>query len=426
MRVGDKFCPGILHAVPAKDGLLLRIRVPGGLIEPSQLEAIAALSERLGDGQIEVTSRANLQLRAIQSQDLAGVVDGLIAADLLPSREHDRVRNIIASPFAGLDRQELLDTEPLVRALDARLIADSVFVDLHPKFSMAMDGGGRWFSRETDDLALRAVRAGDVMSFHLSVGGEASGLGVTSARAVDCMLEAARISLRIGRQFEIPVRGRRITAVPGAIATMMEGLSEFLTPCTLPHDFAVEVETPIGISQTRHAGLVSVIPSVPLGRLQAGQARLISAITRDHESRLRLAPWRGIVLGGIPERAVREIRAKLDAVGMSLDGRDGYRGLSACAGIHGCDASLGDVRAVAASLASELAGRATRPGWTVNISGCEKRCAMRNGATAEMEANESGYSLKLHGVSVASHSSPAAAIEAIVDCHKDFATEVDA
>src|SRR5580698_8048692 len=153
MRVGDKFCPGILHAVPAKDGLLLRIRVPGGLIQPNQLEAIAALSERLGDGQIEITSRANLQLRAIQSEDLAGVVEGLIAADLLPSREHDRVRNIIASPFAGLDLQELLDTEPLVRALDACLIADSVFVDLHPKFSMAMDGGGRWFSRETDDLA---------------------------------------------------------------------------------------------------------------------------------------------------------------------------------------------------------------------------------------------------------------------------------
>lgn len=427
MRVGDKFCPGILHAVPAKDGLLLRIRVPGGLIQPSQLGVIAELSATLGDGQIEITSRANVQLRAIQPQDLAKVVEGLIAADLLPSREHDRVRNIIASPFAGLDSQELLDTVPLVRELDDRLTADSAFAELHPKFSMALDGGGRWFSREADDLALRAVRAGDEIYFHLSVGGEPSDMGVTSARAVDCMLEAARISLRIARQFEVPVRGRRIIAVPGATATMMEGLFEFLTPCTLPHDFAVEVETPVGISQTRHAGLDSVIPSVPLGRLQSGQARLISAISKDYEGSLRLAPWRGIVLGAIPERAVREVSIRLDAAGLSLDGKDGYRGLSACAGIHGCDASLGDVRAVAVSLARQLAGREIKPGWTVNISGCEKRCAMRNGATAEMEANESGYSLKLHGVSVASHSSPAAAMEAIVACHKDkdFAAEVD-
>src|ERR1700761_6733811 len=137
-------------------------------------------------------------------------------------------------------------------------------------------------------------------------------MSVTSARAVDCMLEAARISLRIARQFEIPVRGRRITAVPGAIATMMEGLSEFLTPCTPPRDFTVEVETPVGISPTKHAGLVSVIPSVPLGRLEAGQARLISTISEDYGSSLRFAPWRGVVLGAVPERAVGEVSAQLN------------------------------------------------------------------------------------------------------------------
>jgi sulfite reductase beta subunit-like hemoprotein len=206
---------------------------------------------------------------------------------------------------------------------------------------------------------------------------------------------------------------------------MMEGLSEFLTPCT-PPVFEVEVETPMGIRQTRLDGFVSVIPLVPLGRLQAGQARTLAAIAKDYESSLRFAPWRGIVLGAIPEGAAREVSAQLEAAGLSLDGRDGYRGLAACAGIQGCDASLGDVRGVAASLARQLAGRGSKPGWTVNISGCEKRCAMRTGATAEMEASESGYSLKLHGVSVASHCSPAAAMDAIVACHKDFSAEVDA
>ena len=45
MRVGDNFCPGILHAVPAKDGLLIRIRVPGGLIRSSQLSAISDIDQ---------------------------------------------------------------------------------------------------------------------------------------------------------------------------------------------------------------------------------------------------------------------------------------------------------------------------------------------------------------------------------------------
>ncbi len=63
MRVGEHFCPGVLHAVPAKDGLLIRIRVPGGLIEANQLSTVADLSRGLSDGTIEITSRANLQCR---------------------------------------------------------------------------------------------------------------------------------------------------------------------------------------------------------------------------------------------------------------------------------------------------------------------------------------------------------------------------
>jgi len=423
MRVGDIFCPGILHAVPAKDGLLLRIRVPGGLIRSSQLSAIAELSATLSDGQIEITSRANLQLRAIRPQNLAQVVEGLTAAGLLPSREHDRVRNIIASPFAGLDSEELLDTLPLVRELDDRLLADSAFVELHPKFSLALDGGGRWFSREVDDLSLRAVKGEGGLYLHLAIGGMPSGLGVTTDQAVDGMLETTRICLRIAKQFDIPVRGRRIIAVPGAISRMTEHLSEFLVPCPPPNDFGAEIEVPVGVAHTRQAGFVSVVPSVPLGRLQARQAQLIASIAMDCNTSLRLAPWRGIVLGTIPKSALTRVLAQLYDGGLSLDGKDGYRGLSTCAGSSGCEASLADVRADAISLARQLAGCDTKPGWTVNISGCEKQCAMRNGATAELVANESGYSMKLHGISVASLYSPASAIEAIVACQAGFAPE---
>src|ERR1700752_4621078 len=94
MRVGANFCPGILHAVPAKDGLVLRIRVPGGLIRSGQLSALSELSAELSDGQIDITSRANIQLRAIKSRDLSLVVEHLTSVGMLPSREHDRVRNI--------------------------------------------------------------------------------------------------------------------------------------------------------------------------------------------------------------------------------------------------------------------------------------------------------------------------------------------
>ena len=107
IRVGESFCPGILHAVQAKDGLLTRIRVPGGMITPRQLTAVAELSASFADGHVEITSRSNLQLRAIQKKDLNSVIQGLDSAGLLPSPEHDRVRNIVTSPFAGLGVDEI-------------------------------------------------------------------------------------------------------------------------------------------------------------------------------------------------------------------------------------------------------------------------------------------------------------------------------
>jgi precorrin-3B synthase len=311
MRVGDNFCPGILHAVPAKDGLLLRIRVPGGLIRSSQLSAIAELSTIFSDGQIEITSRANIQLRAIHPRSLAKVVDGLALAGLFPSREHDRVRNIVASPFAGLDATELLDTRPLVRMLDDRLCVDSEFAELHPKFSLALDGGGKWFSREKDDLSMCALEGEGRLYFHLAIGGVPTGFGVTTDQAVDCMLEAARFCLRVARQFDVPVRGRNITAVPGAISRLIECLSDFLVPCPHPNDSEVEAEVPVSVIRTSPAGFVSIVPSIPLGRLQAGQAQLIATIASDWGGSLRLAPWRGIVLGAIPEGAKANVIAQL-------------------------------------------------------------------------------------------------------------------
>ncbi len=101
MRVGASFCPGILHAVPAQDGMLIRVRVPGGLVQANQLRAVAAISSTFADGQLEITSRANLQLRGIATPDLPQVATALSQAGLLPSSQHDRVRNLVTQPACG-------------------------------------------------------------------------------------------------------------------------------------------------------------------------------------------------------------------------------------------------------------------------------------------------------------------------------------
>ena len=64
-RTRQDRCPGVLALHEAADGWLARVRVPGGRLSADALLALAALSEELGNGLIDLTSRANLQVRGL-------------------------------------------------------------------------------------------------------------------------------------------------------------------------------------------------------------------------------------------------------------------------------------------------------------------------------------------------------------------------
>ena len=426
MKVGEYFCPGVLHAVQEKDGLLIRIRVPGGLIEANQLRAVTDLSLGFADGTIEITSRANLQLRAIKRQNLEQVVEEIALAGLLPSPLHDRVRNIVTSPIAGLDGKELLDPRPLIHELDRKLRAEPIFANLHPKFSFAIHGGPRRFSRDLDDIAIEAVNLNSALYFHLSIGEASSGFVVKYSDAVDSMLAAAKMCIRLAHECGVPVRAKAVMKFPDALKQIADALSHLLMPSPMaPPSHAVN-EAPVGVYPTTQDGRVSIIPSVPLGRLTAEQGHCLADTGDEWNSDLRLASWRGVVLGSIPRSAADSVVDRLHSIGLSCEGRDGFRGIAACAGNVGCEASLADVRGDAASLAKRLAGQAVPPGWTVNLSGCDKQCARRHGATAELTASPSGYILKIKGQIVSSSCSPEFAVDAITALHDNLLSKVAA
>src|SRR6185437_8355244 len=97
-------CPGVLRLAEAADGYLARVRLPGGFVEGRQLRVLARLAGELGDGRVELTSRGNVQLRGLDAAAAGPLTGELARAGLLPSLSHDRVRNVLASPLAGLDR----------------------------------------------------------------------------------------------------------------------------------------------------------------------------------------------------------------------------------------------------------------------------------------------------------------------------------
>lgn len=387
------FCPGILHAVPARDGLLLRLRLPGGGLAPATLAAIAELATRHGDGRLDLTARANIQLRGIRPDALTPMVEGLTQAGLLPSPAHDRVRNILASPFAGVDPAELVDLTPLAAELDRALIADPDLARLPAKFAFTLDGGGRGFDPGGGDLALTAVATEAGSRLHLSLAGRPTGLGIAPERAVALLIQAAHALLAVADRHDLPARGRAVVRLPAAFDDFLGHLTA--SPCPVPTLRALAPG--FGILAEAAADHVTLLPIVPLGRLEATQATALAGCARRHGFDLRLTPWRSLALCRIARPEIPALSSELAALGLSLDGGNGFAGLAACAGSAGCAAALADVRADAATLAASIAGPAPDAGWSVHFAGCAKRCALRGRASVDLIATQTGYDVLFDG-----------------------------
>jgi precorrin-3B synthase len=113
----------------AEDGLLARVRVPGGRVSAGQLRALARCA-RMGNGLVDLTSRANVQIRGLRDEHRDALVSELQAAGLLPSIAHDRARNIVAPPTGEFDA--------VVEALDAAICADPALAQLGGRFLFAV------------------------------------------------------------------------------------------------------------------------------------------------------------------------------------------------------------------------------------------------------------------------------------------------
>ncbi|NUH37137.1 nitrite reductase [Streptomyces samsunensis] len=227
VRGRDDACPGALRLHPADDGSLARIRVPGGLLTARQAEALGRVSEELGDGRLDITSRGNAQVRGLAAGCGAELAARLRTAGLLPSDRHDRVRNIVASPLSGLDGRGHADVVAWVRELDAALCDDSptgpagrgelsALSGLSGRFLFALDDGRGDVAALGADVTLIATADGGAV---LRCGGPLPGPGVSRPSGATHPDTAARRARRtdgsdpLGRGAEANTGGAGATSL---------------------------------------------------------------------------------------------------------------------------------------------------------------------------------------------------------------------
>jgi sulfite reductase beta subunit-like hemoprotein len=353
----------------AADGWLARVRVPGGRLSSHALLTLAAASEELGNGLVDLTARANVQLRGLRVDAGVALAPHLAAVGLLPSAAHDRVRNVLASPLAGRAPGALDDVDDLVALLDAQVSASRLLSELPARFCFLVDdgtGAGREIGPDVTVVARGGGRFGVALDARRL---EFEGDGAA----------AVGIALRAAAAF-VMERGDawRLSETPGGVDTIAVALDLALAPGARA---ARTRGFPPGAVEQRD-GRVSLTALAPLGQLWPALLRTLASVSDD----VRLSTRRTVTLVDLDPDAVAATQDALAAAQLVLDGTSGWVGLTACAGTAGCRRALADVRAAAGERASVRAATDPAEHWAA----CERRCGEVPGTPVTVTVRDAG------------------------------------
>lgn len=177
---------GMLHRGKRTPGqFMMRLKVPNGIVNSDQMRFYADCVEKYGPelGVVDITTRANIQLRGVKLEDAPAIIDGLHARNQTTIQSAlDNVRNMVGSPLAGIDDKEMVDTRELCNALNDLVSLDPVtgtrgnpyWGNLPRKFNIAISGSRDDFAHtHINDIGLQPCRHAETgeMGFNVVLGG---------------------------------------------------------------------------------------------------------------------------------------------------------------------------------------------------------------------------------------------------------------
>ncbi len=304
-----------------------------------------------------------------------------------------------ASPTAGIDPQELIDTRPYARELHHFILYHRELYGLPRKFNIAFDGGGRVAVLEdTNDIAFSAVRVVDGFGvpagvyFRLGLGGitghrdfaRETGVILAPADATPVANAILRAFIAHGdRTDRTKARLKYVLERMGVDGFLAEAENELGTPllrinaaAILPRP-AQDKHGHIGVHAQKQAGMNYVGVVCPVGRLTSDRLRGLADIAaRFGSGTLRLTVWQNLLVSDIPDAALDDALRAIEALGLDSRASAIRGGLVACTGNAGCKFALGNTKRHAAMLADWLEARIVidQP-INIHLTGCPNSCA---------------------------------------------------
>ncbi|MBE9250203.1 precorrin-3B synthase [Dolichospermum sp. LEGE 00240] len=398
MQIPFTACPGLFYNTAAQDGLLYRLRIPGGIINYNQFQAIADIADNYGNGYIDITNRANIQIREIKTSINVEVLKKLQALGLASTNTKiDHIRNIMTNPTAGIDGEELLDTRPLVKIWEQYITAHSQLCELSAKFSVCFDSGGKVAVKcQPNDIILAAeiINRNVYLRLYLSYGekgqpAQDTGILLKPEETITALATLAQTYLKhIDTKNRRKLRLREIInkiTVKEYLHQIKENLNSDIlnfTKTPLCASAPLREKTHIGIYPQRQTGLYYIGIVLPLGRLETSQIRGLANIAKRYgDDNIRLTPWQNLLLTDIPQNQISEVDQQIANLGLNSSPTNIKSFLVACSGKKGCAAAATETKDDAINLAKYLENLMILDSpVNIHFSGCSKSCAQHTQA----------------------------------------------
>jgi sulfite reductase (ferredoxin) len=374
---------------------MLRVRIDGGQLSSEQLRVISDISVRYARGTADVTDRQNIQLHWIEIESVPAIWEALEAVGLSTTEAcGDTPRVILGCPLAGLDSDELTDASPEIAAITERYIGDQALSNLPRKFKTSISGcAAQCTHHEINDVAFAAVRHPETgeIGYDLWVGGGLStnpmiakrlGAFVRAGQVPEVWKAVCEVFRDYGyRRLRHRARIKFLIADWGA-AKFREVLEKEYLGYALPDGPApVNVDNAardhVGVH--RQADGLSYVGFAPrVGRLNGELLASVGTLADRYGSgRVRTTAEQKMVILDVPDTAVDDLVAELDALGLPAKPGVFRRHMMACTGIEFCKLAIVETKGRAMSLIDELERRLPdfETPVTINVNGCPNSCA---------------------------------------------------
>jgi ferredoxin-nitrite reductase len=389
---------GLFYLTPNKEAFMARLRIPGGVVKTFQLTEIARIARELTSGYIQITTRANFQLRLIQPKDAPEVLRRIQSVGLhTRGAGADNIRNLTANPTAGIDPHELINVLPYCQDLAQIIINDRSFYDLPRKFNIAFDGGGLIGTVEdTNDIGLKAVLSDGQIYFRVALGG-ATG-HKSFARDLGVLVKPTELNKVIVALIRVYIsNGNRTDRKKARLKHLLEtwSLENYLaeTEKLLGYELhrapvssfspsdgegvGVRSHTHIGVYPQKQSGLNYIGVAVPVGQMTPKQLLRVAEIADLYGSgEIRLTVWQNFIIPNVSDAYVETARKALRKIGFETKESHIRNGFIACTGNSYCKFAQSNTKGHALALADYLDKKLSldRP-INIHLTGCPNSCA---------------------------------------------------